>query len=266
MSGVYRKIYVHQEGALTWCYIIKYVYIIRDIFWVGVIGSIDGIYYRLSCPGGFFNITTDGKMNDSSNYIMRTFGFSLLESMTVNPSIKAIYQDLKDYTFNNSFTHDREIWLTCVLALQSITLGNFGIGSIITDNNNNVVSYGNNQVFYPLFRSDFHAEMVALNHFESVVRPETVGGYKLFTSLEPCPMCLARILTAGIPEVYYAADDIEGGMAHLKEAMPKVWVEMMKDRHIAEADCSQKLIAISERLVGMNRDALDEKLKKRGVG
>jgi hypothetical protein len=38
---------------------------------------------------------------------------------------------------------------------------------------------------------------------------------------------------------------------------------MMKDRHIAEADCSKKLIAISELLVQMNRDALDEKLKKR---
>jgi tRNA(Arg) A34 adenosine deaminase TadA len=77
-------------------------------------------------------------------------------------------------------------------------------------------------------------------------------------------MCLARILTSGIPEVYYAAEDIEGGMAHLKENMPKVWIEMMKDRHIAEANCSKRLIAISELLVQMNRDALDEKLKKRG--
>jgi cytosine deaminase len=202
----------------------------------------------------------------NNNYIARTFGISLLESMTVNPSLKAIHQDLKDYSFNNSFIHDKEIWLTCILALQSITLGNFGIGCVITDSNNNVVSYGNNQVFYPSFRSDFHAEMVALNHFESVVRPEAVGDYKLFTSLEPCPMCLARILTAGIPEVYYAADDIEGGMAHLKERMPQVWVEMMKERHITEADCSQKLIAISELLVQMNRDALDEKLKRRTMG
>jgi hypothetical protein len=41
---------------------------------------------------------------------------------------------------------------------------------------------------------------------------------------------------------------------------------MMKDRHIAEADCSQKLIAISEMLVQINRDALDEKLKRRTMG
>jgi hypothetical protein len=70
----------------------------------------------------------------------------------------------------------------------------------------------------------------------------------------------------GIPEVYYAADDFEGGMAHLKETMPKVWVEMMENRRIAKADCSSKLIAISELLVQMNRDALDEKLKRRTMG
>ncbi len=194
------------------------------------------------------------------------FGRSLLESIAVQPLFKTVYAELEDYRFNVSYSHDREIWLTCILALQSVTLGNFGVGSIITDNNNTLVSYGNNQVFFPVFRSDFHAEMVTLNHFENIVKPSVVSGYKLFTSLEPCPMCLARILTSGIPEVNFAADDIEGGMVHLKEAMPKAWSVMMENRHIAKANCSQKLIAISEMLVEMNRETLDDKLKKRGVG
>ncbi|MDD4924315.1 MAG: nucleoside deaminase, partial [Dehalococcoidales bacterium] len=125
---------------------------------------------------------------------IETFGNSLLESMAVQPSFKTVYLQLKDYRFNISYNHDREIWLTCILAMQSVTLGNFGVGCVITDNNNTLVSYGNNQVFFPQFRSDFHAEMVTLNHFESVVKPAFVSGYKLFTSLEPCPMCLARIL------------------------------------------------------------------------
>ncbi len=197
---------------------------------------------------------------------VETFGINLLAGLTVKPSFKTIYSELKDYRFNLSYSHDREIWATCILGLQSVTLGNFGVGCIITDSNNTLVSYGNNQVFFPQFRSDYHAEMVTLNHFESVVKPSTVTGYKLFTSLEPCPMCLARILTSGIPEVYYAADDNDGGMAHLKEAMPKIWVEMMENRQIAGAKCSQKLIAISEMLVEMNREMLDDKLKKRGVG
>jgi cytosine deaminase len=186
--------------------------------------------------------------------------------MEVQPLSESIYQELKHHVLNESFSNEKEIWLTCILAFKSVVEGNYGVGCIITDNNNDLVSYGNNQVFSPVFRSDYHAEMVAIDHLESVIKPADVRRYKLYTSLEPCPMCLARILTAGIPEVYYAAEDIEGGMAHLKERMPKVWVEMMKDRHIAEADCSQRLIAISELLVQMNRDALDEKLKKRGVG
>ena len=197
---------------------------------------------------------------------IETFGNNLLEGMTIQPSFKTIYTELKNYRFNVLYNHDKEICLTCVLALQSVTLGNFGVGCIITDNNNTLLSYGNNRVFYPLFRSDYHAEMVALNHFESFVKPPVVSGYKLFTSLEPCPMCLARILTSGIPEVYFAADDIEGGMVHLKEVLPKAWAEMMANRHIAKTNCSQKLIAISEMLVEMNRETLDDKLKKRGVG
>jgi hypothetical protein len=55
-------------------------------------------------------------------------------------------------------------------------------------------------------------------------------------------------------------------MVHLKEVLPKAWAEMMANRHIAKANCSQKLIAISEMLVEMNRETLDDKLKKRGVG
>jgi cytosine deaminase len=201
----------------------------------------------------------------STDRSIETYGYGLLNSVTVPVSLKTIYAQLKDYSYNISHSHDREIWLTCVLALQSVSLGNFGVGSIITDTNNTLVSYGNNQVFFPQFRSDFHAEMVTLNHFESVVNPPLVTGYKLFTSLEPCPMCLTRILTSGIPEVYYAADDIEGGMVHLKDALPEAWAGIMTNRHIDKADCSQKLIAISEALVEMNREMLDDKLRRRAI-
>jgi cytosine deaminase len=202
----------------------------------------------------------------STDRSIENFGNGLLDSMAVQTSLNTVHAQLKDYRFNISYSHDREIWLTCVLALQSVALGNFGVGSIITDNNNTLVSYGNNQVFFPQFRSDYHAEMVVLNHFESVVNPPIVTEYKLFTSLEPCPMCLARILTSGIPEVYYAADDVEGGMVHLKDALPEAWAGIMANRHIDKADCSQKLIVISEVLVEMKREMLDDKLRKRGVG
>jgi hypothetical protein len=41
---------------------------------------------------------------------------------------------------------------------------------------------------------------------------------------------------------------------------------MMESRKIIRANCSQKLIAISEMLVEMNKEMLYDKLKKRGVG
>jgi len=202
-------------------------------------------------------------MNCDSNSNILSVGFRLLEYMDVDPLSESIYKELKHHILNESFSNEKEVWLTCILALKSVTQGNYGFGCIITDKNNDLVSYANNQVFSPEFRSDYHAEMVALNYLESVIKPADISGYKLFTSLEPCPMCLARILTSGISDVYYAADDKEGGMVHLKQSLPVAWAKIMENRHIAEADCSPFLTEIAKNIFQLNVAELDDKIKKR---
>jgi hypothetical protein len=72
----------------------------------------------------------------STDRSIETYGYGLLNSMTVSASMKTVYAQIKDYSYNVSHSQDREIWLTCVLAMQSVALGNFGVGSIITDTNN----------------------------------------------------------------------------------------------------------------------------------
>ena len=140
--------------------------------------------------------------------------------------------------------------------------GNFGVGAILVNNETNEIVYrGQNKVFSES-RSDLHAEMDLLNTFETQngsKSKELIKKFALYTSLESCPMCLCRIITSGIMEVYHFADDPTGGMVHLYKQLPEVWQEISKGRIYKKADCSDELSAIAEE-VFLITISLNEKL------
>ena len=49
-----------------------------------------------------------------------------------------------------------------------------------------------------------HAEIVAIRNASKNLRNFDLSGATIFTSCEPCPMCLAAIYWANIDEIYYA--------------------------------------------------------------
>ena len=49
-----------------------------------------------------------------------------------------------------------------------------------------------------------HAEIVAIRNACSKLGTHDLSGCTLYTSAEPCPMCLSAIIWANIKEVYYA--------------------------------------------------------------
>ena len=51
-----------------------------------------------------------------------------------------------------------------------------------------------------------HAEMVALREACAALRTFQLADCELYASCEPCPMCLAAIYWARIPQVYYGND------------------------------------------------------------
>ena len=76
-------------------------------------------------------------------------------------------------------------------------------GAIITDRDGNIISTGHNMV---LKNNDptAHAEVTAIRNACKKLNTYDLSNYVLYTSCEPCPMCLSAIIWANIKEVYYA--------------------------------------------------------------
>lgn len=76
-------------------------------------------------------------------------------------------------------------------------------GAVIINKQGEVISVGNNRV---LIDKDptAHAEMVAIRRASEKLNTYDLADLILYTSCEPCPMCLSAIIWANIKEVYYA--------------------------------------------------------------
>jgi len=168
---------------------------------------------------------------------------------------------LSDYEFNEKHPEDPCAWLTCILALKGVSSGNFGIGCILVDGDYNIVGEGHNQVHKPYFRSDLHAEMVVMNKFEDEHKDlANLKNYTLFTSLESCPMCMARLISSGVKTILHVSPDDRGGMVHKMQDLPEVWPEIARRQIFDQAKCSKDLIDAALQIFLLNVDALDNQL------
>lgn len=83
-------------------------------------------------------------------------------------------------------------------------------GAIIIDKEGNIIADGNNKV---IIGNDptAHAEIIAIREACKKLKTYDLSDYILYTSCEPCPMCLSAIIWANIKEVYYGCtkDDAE---------------------------------------------------------
>lgn len=159
---------------------------------------------------------------------------------------------------------DGYAWLTCTLALEGVAHDNFGVGAILVDAGGQIVTQGYNQVFHPYFRSDRHAEMVVLEGWEEG-RPQVPwpGGLTLFTSVEPCPMCLVRLLSADVRRVLFVAEDAIGGMVQRLNNLPPSWLELAQSKTFAKAQCSPELVHAAGQIFGINLQELNARLQIR---
>lgn len=76
-------------------------------------------------------------------------------------------------------------------------------GAVIVDKEGNIIAKGNNEV---LKNNDptAHAEVTAIRNACAILNTYDLSEYILYTSCEPCPMCLSAIIWSNIKEIYYA--------------------------------------------------------------
>ena len=154
----------------------------------------------------------------------------------------------------------------CQLALSAAEQHTFGVGAILLDAAGDVLVEGHNEVFIDQFRSDLHAEMVVLNKFEASPHPhEERANYTLVTSLEPCTMCMARLIFSGVGNIVYVREDDIGGMVRRMTALPPIFQKMTKDQGQTwrPADCAPELRDAAFEIWDQSRATLDQKIIRR---
>ena len=76
-------------------------------------------------------------------------------------------------------------------------------GAVITDSNGNIISVGHNKVLETHDPTN-HAEVVAIREACKKLNTHDLSEYTIYSSCEPCPMCLSAIIWSNIKKVYYA--------------------------------------------------------------
>ena len=149
----------------------------------------------------------------------------------------------------------------CQLAFEALEEGNYGVGAVLLDRQGECLAVGSNQVFSQGFNSAGHAEMNLLDDFEARYAdyPDRAG-LTLLVSLEPCPMCTARILAAGIGRVIYLVEDQFGGMLSHCDRLPDAWVNLSQLVDVKKFSDSKELSLLAYDIANAQISERREKL------
>jgi guanine deaminase len=105
---------------------------------------------------------------------------------------------------NNTMENKDLLTRAVKLAEEGIKNGSGPFGAIVVLNGE-VISEAVNLVVHTN-DATAHAEIVAIRQAGKLLRTHNLSGCVLYSSCEPCPMCLGAIYWSGIKTVYFAAD------------------------------------------------------------
>lgn len=152
--------------------------------------------------------------------------------------------------------------LAACLALKAGVQGNFGVGAVLVDKHCRVISTAMNTV-YTTGNFSCHAEMnlISDSHIDELTLSNSIDGVSettLISSLEPCPMCLARISMTPIKNIIFLSEDETGGMVSRKELFPDVWKGFLSGKKFQRSEY-EELSAFALRVFEVTK-SLNEKL------
>lgn len=141
--------------------------------------------------------------------------------------------------------------------------GNAAIGAVLVDPHGEVLRADHNRMFTPYFRSDFHAEMVLLTGYEDEHRDSDLKGCTLVSSLEPCEMCMIRIINSGVSTVRWVAADIGKGAVNGPNRLADHWQALADAQDFDKLDCPDRLAEIGLEAFVLCAGRITERLRSR---
>ena len=163
-------------------------------------------------------------------------------------------QQLRDYQPQpDKFPHDSPSIISIAEGIRAGRMGNVAVGGCLL-HHDEVILRDVSKALSPYHRTDLHVEMVLLNIIEDRLcddpQPQ-MRNYTLFTSQEPCPMCLARICFNQVGKTYYVYRDgssPEAGKMTNWDRLPPGFRGLGSRLVIEEAQCAPQLKEISRQV------------------
>jgi len=111
------------------------------------------------------------------------------------------------------------------IADEGITKGGGPFGAVITKDGIKISESFNKVVLTT--DPTAHAEVIAIREAANVLKSHDLSGCILYSSCEPCPMCLGAIYWAGITKVVYACDRVDAEAAGFSDKL--IYKEILLD-------------------------------------
>jgi tRNA(Arg) A34 adenosine deaminase TadA len=127
---------------------------------------------------------------------------------------------------------------TIVLAIQNVDIGGGGPFAAVIVRGGKIVGEGVNTVTSSNDPTA-HGEINAIRAASKALDTFSLAGCELYTSCEPCPMCLAACYWARLDAIYYGASAGDAARAGFDDAF--LYEEFGKDQHERALPATQLL-------------------------
>ena len=94
--------------------------------------------------------------------------------------------------------------LAFVEAQKALDIGEVPIGSIIINKNKKIIGKGYNKT-EKLSDPTAHAEIIAIQSATKKIKDWRLDDHIIFTTIQPCKMCMGAIIEARIQHVFYGS-------------------------------------------------------------
>ena len=154
---------------------------------------------------------------------------------------------------SDNYPHELPSIISIEEAIRAGRIGNVAVGGCLYKGDQ-LVQREISKAVAPYHRTDLHVEMVMLNVLEDQLCDDPtprMRDYTLFTSQEPCPMCLARICFNQVGKTYYVYRDgssPEAGAQTNWDRLPPGFRGLGSRLVIEEAQCAPELKEISRQV------------------